>query len=132
MADLSQDEVVEYLSNLSVMELTDLVDELEEEWGVEAGAAAAAPVAAAAGGEAEGEEGGEEEEQTIFDVSLEDFGDNKIQVIKAVRQVTDLGLKDAKEKVENLPSVIKDSIDKETADDVKEELEDAGATVELK
>ncbi len=131
MADLEREDVIDYLSNLSVMELSDLVGELEDEWGVEAGAAAAAaaPVAAAEGDEEEEEE---DEEQKIFDVSIEDFGSNKIQVIKAVRGVTDLGLKDAKELVENVPSVIKEGVDKETADEIKEDLEDSGATVELK
>jgi large subunit ribosomal protein L7/L12 len=128
MADVSKEEVIEYLSGLNVLELSDLVDELEEEWGVEASAAVAAPVAGGGGGG--GEE--EEEEQTVFDVSLEDFGGNKIKVIKAVRQVTDLGLKDAKELVEGAPTNIKEQVDKETADSIKEALEDAGATVELK
>jgi large subunit ribosomal protein L7/L12 len=129
--DISRDDVIDYLSDLSVMELSDLVGELEDEWGVEAGAAAAAaPVAAA---DADGDEDEEdEEEQKIYDVSIEDFGSNKIQVIKAVRGVTDLGLKDAKELVENVPSVIKEGVDEETANDIKEELEDSGATVELK
>ena len=129
MADVSHEDVVEYLSNLNVMELSDLVDELEDKWGVEASAAVAAPVGGAQA--AGGEEGGEEE-KTVFDVSLEDFGSNKIKVIKAVRGVTDLGLKDAKELVEGAPAVIKEQVDKDTAEEVKEALEDAGATVELK
>lgn len=130
MADLSKEDVIEYFKNMSVVDAVELADELEEELGIEAGAAvAAAPAAGAAGGE---EEEGEEEEQSVFDVSLEDFGSNKIKVIKAVRQVTDLGLKDAKELVENVPSNIKEQVDKETAEDIQEQIEDAGATVELK
>jgi large subunit ribosomal protein L7/L12 len=128
MADVSKEEVIEYLSGLNVIELSELVDELEDEWGVEASAGAVAAVPS--GGGAEGDE--EEDEQTVFDVSLEDFGDNKIKVIKAVRGVTDLGLKDAKEMVEGAPAVVKEQVDKETADEIKEALEEAGATVELK
>ncbi len=128
MADVSKEEVIEYLSDLNVIELSELVDELEDEWGVEASAGAVAAVPS--GGGAEG--GEEEDEQTVFDVSLEDFGDNKIKVIKAVRGVTDLGLKDAKELVEGVPAVVKEQVDKETADEIKEALEEAGATVELK
>lgn len=128
MADVSKEEVIEYLSGLNVLELSDLVDELEEEWGVEASAGAAVAVAPGAGG------GGaeEEEEQTVFDVSLEDFGSNKIKVIKAVRGVTDLGLKDAKELVESAPANVKEQVDKDSAEEIKEALEEAGATVELK
>jgi large subunit ribosomal protein L7/L12 len=128
MADVSKEEVIEYLSGLNVIELSELVDELEDEWGVEASAGAVAAVPS--GGGAEG--GEEEDEQTVFDVSLEDFGDNKIKVIKAVRGVTDLGLKDAKEMVEGAPAIVKEQVDKETADEIKEALEEAGATVELK
>ncbi len=129
MADLSKEDVIEYFKNMSVVEAVELADELEEELGIEAGAAVAAPAAgaAAAGGEEE-----EDEEQSVFDVSLEDFGSNKIKVIKAVRGVTDLGLKDAKELVENVPSTIKEQVDKETGEDIKEEIEDAGGTIELK
>ena len=128
MADVSKEEVIEYLSELNVIELSELVDELEDEWGVEASAGAVAAVPSGGGGE--GEE--EDDEQTVFDVSLEDFGDNKIKVIKAVRQVTDLGLKDAKELVEGVPSNVKEGVDKETAEEIQEALEEAGATVELK
>jgi large subunit ribosomal protein L7/L12 len=129
MADLSKEDIIEYFKEMSVVEAVELADELEEELGIEAGAAVAAPAAgaAAAGGEEE-----EDEEQSVFDVSLEDFGSNKIKVIKAVRGVTDLGLKDAKELVENVPSTIKEQVDKETGEDIKEEIEDAGGTIELK
>ncbi len=129
MADISQEDVVDFIKNLTLKDAVDLADELEEELGVE-GMMAAGPMPAGGGGG--GEEEGEEEEQTVFDVSLEDFGDNKIKVIKAVRQVTDLGLKDAKELVEGVPSNVKEGVDKETADEIQEALEDAGATVELK
>jgi large subunit ribosomal protein L7/L12 len=128
MADVSKEDVVDYLSNLSVMELSDLVGELEEKWGVEASAA----VAVAAGPGGGGAEAGGGEEQTEFDVVLESFGDKKIQVIKAVRELTSMGLKDAKELVESAPAPIKEGVDKEEADSIKEKLEDAGATVELK
>jgi len=130
MADISREDVIEYFKNISVVDAVELADELEDELGIEAGAAVAAPAAGAA--QAEGGEEEEEEEQSVFDVSLEDFGDNKIKVIKAVRGVTDLGLKDAKELVENAPNVIKEQVDKETADDIKEQIEDAGGSVELK
>jgi large subunit ribosomal protein L7/L12 len=130
MADISREDVIDYFKNLSVVDAAELADELEEELGIEAGAAVAAPAAGAA--QAEGDEEEEEEEKSVFDVSLDDFGDNKIKVIKAVRGVTDLGLKDAKELVENVPSTIKEQVDKETADDIEEQIEDAGGSVELK
>lgn len=129
MADISQEDVVEFIKNLTLKDAVDLADELEEELGVE-GMMAAGPMPAGGGGG--GEEEGEDEEQAVFDVSLEDFGDNKIKVIKAVRQVTDLGLKDAKELVEGVPSNVKEGVDKETGEEIKEALEEAGATVELK
>jgi large subunit ribosomal protein L7/L12 len=129
MADISKDDVVDFIKDLTLKEAVDLADELEDELGVE-GMMAAGPMPAGGGGG--GEEEGEDEEQSVFDVSLEDFGDNKIKVIKAVRQVTDLGLKDAKELVEGVPSNIKEGVDQETADEIKEALEEAGATVELK
>jgi large subunit ribosomal protein L7/L12 len=129
MADLSNEDIIEYFKEMSVVEAVELADELEEELGIEAGAAVAAPAAGAAAAEGDEEE---DEEQSVFDVSLEDFGSNKIKVIKAVRGVTDLGLKDAKELVENLPSTIKEQVDKETGEDMKEEIEDAGGSIELK
>jgi len=129
MADISQEDVVDFIKNLTLKDAVDLADQLEEELGVE-GMMAAGPMPAGGGGG--GEEEGEDEEQTVFDVSLEDFGDNKIKVIKAVRQVTDLGLKDAKELVEGAPSNVKEGVDKETAEEIQEALEEAGATVELK
>jgi large subunit ribosomal protein L7/L12 len=130
MADVSKEDVIEFLSDMSVIELSELVEELEEEWDVSAQATVAA--GAVAGGGGGGGEGEEEEEQTAFDVSLEAFGDSKIQVIKAVREATGLGLKDAKEQVEGAPTVIKEGLSKEDAEDLKEDLEEAGAEVELK
>ncbi len=127
MADVTKEQVVEFLSNMSVMEISDLVGELEEKWGVEASAAVAVAAGpAAAGG------GAEEEEQTEFDVMLTSFGDKKIQVIKAVREHTGLGLKDAKDLVESAPAAVKEGVDKDEAEKVKEALEAAGASVELK
>lgn len=126
-ADL--DQLVEDLSNLTVMEAAELATKLEEKWGVSA--SAAAPVAAvAAGGGAEGGEAAEE--QTEFDVVLSSAGDNKINVIKEVRGITGLGLKEAKELVEELPKPLKEGVDKEEAEEMKSKLEEAGATVELK
>lgn len=128
MPEISKDDVVDYLSNLSVLELSELVSELEDEWDVSAQASVAMP----AGGAAAGGEGEEEEEQTEFDVSLESFGDKKIQVIKAVREETGLGLKDAKEMVEGVPTAIKEGLPKEEAEELKEKLEEVGADIELK
>ncbi|TXD43312.1 50S ribosomal protein L7/L12 [Lujinxingia vulgaris] len=126
MADVTKEQVVEFLSNMSVMDLAGLVEELEEKWGVSA--AAAAPVMMAAG------PGGAEAaaEQTEFDVVLASFGDQKIKVIKAVRELTGLGLKDAKDLVEGAPSTVKEGVEKDEAEKVKAALEEVGATVELK
>jgi large subunit ribosomal protein L7/L12 len=125
MADL--DKLVEELSNLTVMEAAELSKKLEEHWGV----SAAAPVAAAGGGGG-GEAAPAEEEQTEFDVVLTNAGDKKINVIKEVRGITGLGLKEAKEMVEGVPKAIKEGVDKDEAQQLKKKLEDAGATVELK
>jgi len=125
---VSKDEIVEALSEMNVMEVVELVKELEEKFGV----SAAAPVAAAvpaAGGE---EPAAEEEEQTEFDVVLNSFGDNKIGVIKVIRGITGLGLKEAKEKVEILPSTIQEGVSKEEADDAKKQIEEAGGEIEVK
>ncbi len=127
MADVNKEQVIDYLSDLSVMELSDLVEELEDKWGVSA--EAAAPVMMA-GGAAGG--GGAEEEQTEFDVVLKSFGAQKIKVIKAAREITGLGLKDAKDLVESAPTPIKEGLDKDEAEDIKEKLEESGAEVELK
>jgi large subunit ribosomal protein L7/L12 len=112
---------------MSVMEVVDLIEAMEEKFGVTAAAAVAAAPAAAGGGEAEAAE-----EQTEFDVILAGFGDNKVGVIKAVRGATGLGLKEAKELVEGAPAPVKEGASKEEADELKSQLEEAGATVELK
>ncbi len=127
MADVTKEQVIDYLSGLSVMELSGLVEELEDKWGVSA--EAAAPVMMAGAGAAGGAEA---EEQTEFDVMLQSFGQQKIKVIKAAREITGLGLKDAKELVESAPTAIKEGLEKEEAEKIKEQLEEAGAEVELK
>lgn len=121
------DQVKEFLSNLSVLELADLTKQLEESWGV----SAAAPVAIAAG-PAAAADAAPEEEQTEFDVVLTDFGASKIAVIKAVRELTSLGLKDAKDAVEGAPTTIREGVSKADADEAKAKLEAAGAKVEIK
>lgn len=123
---LSKDEVIDFLSNMSVMEIADLVKELEDKWGV----SAAAPVAVAAGGGGGG--GAAAEEKTEFDVVLASAGDKKINVIKEVRTITGLGLKEAKDLVEGAPKPVKQGVPKEEADKIKEALEKAGAKVEVK
>jgi len=120
---LDIDKIVEDLKDASVLELNDLVSAIEEEFGVEA----AAPVAAAGGGEAEAAE-----EQTEFTVELTDAGSAKIKVIKAVREATGLGLKEAKSLVDGAPAAIKEDIDKEAADELKAAIEEAGGSVEIK
>ena len=124
----TQADVVDYIKNLKLVEVQELIKTLEDELGVEA--AAAAPVmmgAMPAGGAAE-----EAEEKTEFDVVLTSFGEKKIQVIKAVRALTGLGLKEAKELVEGAPKAIKEGVDKDTAEDAKKALEEAGGSVDLK
>jgi large subunit ribosomal protein L7/L12 len=126
----STEEWIEELKSISVMELAERIKALEEEFGVSATAvAAAAPAAAAAGGDGAG---GAEEEKTTFDVMLTGAGDKKIQVIKVVRAATGLGLKEAKALVDEAPKPVKEGIDKDEADKLKGELEEAGASVELK
>ena len=123
---VSQEEILETISNMSVMEVVDLISAMEEKFGVSAAAAvAAAPVAA--GGEAAAAE-----EKDEFDVVLASFGDNKVAVIKAVRGITGLGLKEAKEMVEGAPSTVKEAATKDEAEEIKKQLEEAGAKVELK
>ncbi len=128
MAEITKEDVKEFIRNMSVLELSRLVKELEEEFGV----SAAAPVAVAAyGAAAAGGEAAPAEEKTEFDVILKDFGDKKIQVIKVVRSLTDLGLKEAKELVEGVPKPVKQGISKEEAEKAKAALEEVGATVEI-
>ena len=124
---VSTEEILETISNMTVMEVVDLISAMEEKFGVSAAAAVAA--APAAGGDAGGEAAAEKDE---FDVVMSSFGGNKVAVIKVVRAVTGLGLKEAKEMVEGAPSTIKESAAKDEAEDIKKQLEEAGAEVELK
>ena len=121
------DEILESIGSLTVLEAAELKDKMEEKFGV----TAAAPVAVAGGGAGAGA-GAEEEEQTSFDVILTGIGDKKIQVIKVVREVTSLGLKEAKEVVDNAPGPVREGVTKEEAESIKAKLEEQGATVELK
>ena len=129
MADVTQEQVVDYIKGISVLELSQLVKVLEEELGVSA--AAAMPVAVA-GAVAPGAAGESTEEQTEFTVMLLDFGAKKINVIKAVREVTSLGLKEAKDLVEGAPKAVKEGIPKDEAEAIVKKFEDAGAKAELK
>ncbi len=124
---VSKEELKEALGKLPVLELVELISELEEEWGV----SAAAPVAVAAA-PAAGDAGAAAEEQTEFDVVMSSFGETKVAVIKVVRAITGMGLKEAKDLVESVPSTIKEAVAKDEAEDVKKQLEEAGATADLK
>lgn len=124
---LSQEDILESISNMSVMEIVDLISAMEEKFGVSAAAAVAAAPAAAAGNEAGGAA-----EQTEFDVILTGMGSQKVTVIKAVRAITGLGLKEAKAEVEGTPSTIKEGVSKAEAEEIKKQLEEAGASVEVK
>ncbi len=126
MATLTKEEIIEHIKSMTVMDLADLVKALEEEFGVSAAAVAAAPVAAAAGGAEAAVE-----EQTEFDVVLESIGSKKIEVIKVVRAATGLGLKEAKALVDGAPGKVKEGVSKDEANELKEKLEAAGATVKL-
>ena len=125
---VSKEDILETLSNMSVMEVVDLISAMEEKFGVSAAAAVAAGPVAAAGGDA----AGAAEEKDEFDVVLGSFGDKKVGVIKAVRAITGLGLKEAKDMVESAPTTIKEGASKTEAEELKKQLEEAGATVELK
>jgi len=126
----TREDVIEFLKNMTLLEASELVKELESTFGVSAAAAAvAAPAAAAATGDAAG---GAAEEKTEFDVILQAVGGNKINVIKVVREVTALGLKEAKDLVEAAPKAVKEGVSKEEAETIKQKLSDAGATVEVK
>ena len=127
MAEITRDQVVDFLSNLPVIQIAELVKELETKWGV-----SAAPVAVAAVGGGGGGAAAAVEEKTEFTVVLADGGANKINVIKAVREITALGLKEAKDLVEGAPKAIKEGIGKDEAEDIKKKLEAAGAKVEVK
>ena len=132
MADktLTKDQLIEAIKGMTVLELSEMVKALEEEFGVSAAAPVAVAAVPAAGGAADA--GAPEEEKTQFDVILTAFGDQKIQVIKVVRALTGLGLKEAKEVVEGVPKPVKEAVTKDEAEDAKKQLEDAGATVEIK
>ena len=127
MAEITRDQVVDFLSNLPVIQIAELVKELETKWGV-----SAAPVMVGGGGGGGAAPAAAVEEKTEFTVVLADGGANKINVIKAVREITALGLKEAKDLVEGAPKSIKENIGKEEADDIKKKLEAAGAKVEVK
>ncbi|MEJ2480830.1 MAG: 50S ribosomal protein L7/L12 [Acidihalobacter sp.] len=124
---VSKEDILETISNMTVMEVVDLISEMEEKFGVSAAAAVAAAPAAAGGGEAAAAE-----EKTEFDVVMSSFGSNKVGVIKVVRAITGLGLKEAKDMVEGAPSTVKEGASKDEAEDIKKQLEEAGASVELK
>jgi large subunit ribosomal protein L7/L12 len=126
----SREELLEAISKMSVMDLVELISEMEEKFGVSA--SAPAPVAAAATAGDGAEPSDKEDEQTEFDLILKSFGDNKIAVIKAVRAITSLGLKDAKDMVEGAPITIQEAISKKEAEEMTKQLEDSGAVVELK
>jgi large subunit ribosomal protein L7/L12 len=127
MAEITREQVVDFLSNLPVIQIAELVKTLEEKWGV-----SAAPVAVAAMGGGAAAAAAPAEEKTEFDVILAEAGANKINVIKVVREITALGLKEAKDLVEGAPKSIKEAIGKEEAEDIKKKLESAGAKVEVK
>ena len=127
MAEVSRADVLDYLEKANMLEVSELIGEIEDKFGVTAAAPVAAVVAPAAGDEAAAEE-----EKDSFDVVLVSAGDKKIQVIKVVRTITELGLKEAKELVESAPKPVKDGVAKAEAEELKAQLEEAGATVELK
>ena len=128
MAAITKEQVIEFIEKMSVLELAEMVKELEDKFGV----SAAAPVAVAAAGPAGGGEAAAEEEQTEFDVVLTAVGDKKINVIKVVRAITGLGLKEAKDLVDGTPNTVKEAASKDEAEGIKTQLEEAGASVELK
>jgi large subunit ribosomal protein L7/L12 len=128
MADITKAQVIEFIEKMSVLELAEMVKELEEKFGV----SAAAPVAVAAAGPVAGGEAAAVEEKDEFDVVLTAVGDKKINVIKVVRAITGLGLKEAKDLVDGAPNTVKEAASKEEANGIKAQLEEAGASVELK
>src|SRR6056297_1701156 len=127
MAEITKEQVVEFLEQMSVLEMAELVKELEDKFGVSAAAPVAMAAAPAAGGDA-----AEAEEKDEFDVVLASIGDKKINVIKVVRAITGLGLKEAKDLVDGAPNNVKEAVSKAEAEDIKKQLEEAGASVELK
>jgi large subunit ribosomal protein L7/L12 len=125
---ISKAEVIDFIANMSVLELSEMIKDLEEKFGV----TAAAPMAMVAGGPAAAEAAPAAEEKTEFDAVLTVIGANKIQVIKEVRAITGLGLKEAKDAVENVPTTLKEAVSKAEAEEIKKKLEEQGATVEIK
>ncbi len=128
---MTKDEIIEAIKQMNVVELADVVKALEDEFGISAAAPVAVAAAPAAGGAAEGG-AADVEDQSEFEVNLKEIGPNKINVIKAVREVTSLGLREAKELVESAPAAIREGVAKEEADEIKSKLEEAGAAVEIK
>lgn len=128
MSKISKEDVLSYLENANMLEISDLISDIEEKFGV----SAAAPVAVAGGAAAPADAGAASEEKTEFDVELTSTGDKKIGVIKVIREVTSVGLKEAKDMADGAPSVIKEQLGKDEAEEVKKKLEEAGATVTLK
>jgi large subunit ribosomal protein L7/L12 len=127
MSDITREQVVDFLSNMPVIQLAEMIKTLEDKWGVKA-----APVAVAAGPAAAAAPAAVVEEKTEFNVELKESGANKIAVIKVVREITGLGLKEAKDLVEGAPKTLKEGVSKADADDMKKKLEEAGAKIELK
>ena len=127
MADITKDQVIDFIANMSVLEMSELVKDMEEKFGVSAAAAAVATPAAGGGGAEAATE-----EKTEFDVILTSFGEKKINVIKEIRGITGLGLKEAKEAVESAPKAVKEGVSKEEAEEIKKKLEEAGASAEIK
>ena len=127
MADIKREDVLVYLENANMLEISELIKDIEDKFGV----TAAAPIAIAGGAAPAGGDGDAAEEKTEFDIELTGVGDKKINVIKVIRTITSLGLKEAKELVDNAPSKVKEAVPKEEAEDVKKQLEEAGATVTL-
>lgn len=127
MAEVSKEDILEAVANMSVMDICDLVSQMEEKFGVSAAAAVAV-----AGPAAGGADGAAAEEKTEFDVVMTGFGSNKIAVIKAIRAITGLGLKEAKDMVEGVPATVKEGVAKDEAESVKKQLEEAGAAVDVK
>ena len=127
MADITKDQVIDFIANMSVLEMSELVKDMEEKFGVSSAAAAVATPAAGGGGRESATE-----EKTEFDVILTSFGEKKINVIKEIRGITGLGLKEAKEAVESAPKAVKEGVSKEEAEEIKKKLEEAGASAEIK
>ncbi len=128
MADIKREDVLVYLENANMLEISELIKEIEDKFGV----TAAAPVAIAGGAAQAAGDAGAAEEKTEFDIELTGVGEKKINVIKVVRTITSLGLKEAKELADNAPSVVKETVSKDEAEEIKKQLEEAGATVTLK